>query len=134
DEAAAFWEGCGPSGSKQCPRLLTDVTELVVLVDASMESLPLICAKEAQIAELYRVRRINSGACTNVIPFQVPEVAFAIPVAHFLHHYEESGAKAYFDRESVRDNFATDPIHRADILERVQSLLLRHPVEPFLLL
>lgn len=134
DEAAAFWEGFTPSGPKQSPRLRTDVTDLVDLVDASLESLPLIGAKAAQMAELYRVRPINSGACTNVIPFQVPEGAFAVPVAHFLRHYEESGAKAFFDSESVRENFATDPIRRANILERVQTLILRHPVEPVLLL
>jgi hypothetical protein len=134
EEAAAFWEGFTPSGPKQAPRLETGVTELVDLVDASLESLPLIGAKAAQMAELYRVRPLTGGACAEVIPFSVPEGAFAVPVAHFLRHYEESGAKAYLEEERERDNFATDPIHRADVLERVQNLMMRHPVEPVLLL
>lgn len=134
DEAAAFWEGFTPSGPKQSPRLETSVTELVDLLDASLEFLPIIGAKAAQMAELYRVEPLNVGACAEVIPFRVPEGAFAVPVAHFLQHYEESGAKAFLEEERERNNFATDPLHRAEILERVQTLMLDHPVEPVLLL
>lgn len=134
DEAAAFWEGFVPSGPQQAPRLDTSVSDLIDLGDVGLEALPLIGAKAAQMGELYRVEPLASGSCAEVIPFSVPELGFAIPVVHFLRHYEDSGAKAFLERERERDRFATDPLHRAETLQEVQEMIFEHPVDLVLLL
>src|SRR5690606_31618492 len=116
DEAAAFWEGFVPSGPQQAPRLDTSVSDLIDLADVGLQALPLIGAKAAQMGELYQVEPLASGSCAEVIPFSVPKLGFAIPVVHFLRHYEDSGAKAFLERERGRDWFATDPLRRAETL------------------
>ncbi len=134
DEAAAFWESFVPTGPKQTPRLDTSVSDLVDLRDATLDAIPFIGAKAAQMGELYRVEPLRSGACTEVIPFSVPQDGFAIPVVHSLRHYEDSGARAHLEEERQDDAFATDPLHRARILAEVQELILEHPVNLRLLL
>lgn len=132
-EAQAFWDARRPSGNLQVPRLDTSVRELVDLKDASLDSIPIIGAKASQLAELYRVEHVAPSLCASVQRFSPPEKAFAIPVVHFLEHFEASGAKDLLTEVSAGDDFQGDPLTRAAELQRVRELILEHPVDAQLL-
>jgi hypothetical protein len=86
-------------------------------------------AKAAQLAELSRV--MGSTACPGPIP--TPPDAFAIPVVHFMEHFEASGAKAHLLELEADPQFQVSPNRRAEGLHEVQALILDHPVDPALL-
>ncbi len=133
EEAAEFWDSFTPSGPLVAPRLDAGPKALVSLDKASFSDLPVIGAKAAQMAELLRVRTVTGGICTGALPFRVPRRAFAIPVAHFLEHFETSGAKALFEELTAEEEFRSDPLSRAASLARVQELVLSGDMDPNLL-
>ncbi len=133
DEAAEFWESFAPSGPLQSPRLDIEHRDLVDLKEAGLAELPRIGAKAAQMAELYQVARMAPRVCENHLDFELPEQAFAIPVVHFLEHFEASGAQALYEEVTAGKTFRTDPLTRAEELSRVQELIMSHPVEEGLL-
>lgn len=91
EEAQEFWQNQQSGGDILIPRLDRQTTQLIDLQNATIEDLPTVGAKAAQLAELFKVDQVNS-ACTEGASFAVPEKAFAIPMAHYLAHMESSGA------------------------------------------
>lgn len=130
EEAEEFWESQRPEGPRLAPRIDTTVRSLMSLHEAGMADVPAIGAKAAQLAELSRV---VSGRPSCPGPIATPELAFAIPVHHYVRHFEESGAAALLDQEEARPEFRTDIRARADALFRVRARMLAHPVDVELL-
>ncbi len=131
-EAEAFWAENGGTQEPQTPRLDASVESLVDLTDVGIEALPSIGAKAAQLAELNRVS-LYAGQCSEGASFEVPEGAFAIPVAHYLAHFAASGAKALLETEMAKAEFNTDVQVRKSALEAVRNTILAHPVDAELL-
>ncbi len=130
EEAEAFWESLRPEGPRLSPRIDTSVTALVSLSSAGMDDVPSIGAKAAQLAELSRLESMRPG-CPGLI--QTPEMAFAVPVHHYVRHFEQSGAAALLEQEEARPEFRADVRVRADALFRVRAAMLDHPVDVDLL-
>ena len=128
-EAQAFWEQRRPRGPRVVPRLDRSLRGLVDLRQRSLDDLPAIGAKAAQLAELMRVVSTDFQ-CAGPIP--TPPVAYALPVAHGLDHFEASGARRIFDGWRARPEFAADPRVRGQALAEVRQAILSHPVEPAL--
>ena len=132
-EAEAYWDSLLPEGPAQTPRLDLAQRDLVDLSAAGLDSLPAIGAKAAQLAELGRVRAALPSVCDAASPWGLPRSAFAIPVVHFVEHFEASGAAALLARHRDDIAFRTDPEVRRVGLEAVRSAILQHPVEATLL-
>lgn len=130
EEAEAFWESQRPDGPRLAPRIDTSVQSLMSLHAAGMADVPAIGAKAAQLAELSRVVS-ERPSCPG--PIATPELAFAVPVHHYVRHFEESGAAALLDQEEARPEFRADVRVRADALFRVRAMMLAHPVDVELL-
>jgi len=133
EQASAFWANFAPSGPTESPRLDTSERALISLEEVGLEALPLIGAKAAGLAELTSSLSLRPDACKDVDSFSVPAQAFAVPVVHFIEHFEASGAKAAFEKAKEESNFDSDPIFRGSQLEAIQNLILEHPVSPPLL-
>jgi hypothetical protein len=125
DEAIAFWESRMPD-TLLVPGLDTSVRGPQPLADKRLADIPSIGGKAAQLAELGKIQLCEGAVSTPLNPF-------AIPVVHSLEHYRASGATALLDRLRQSSDFLADPLARAAGLERVRTLIERHPVEPGLL-
>ncbi len=133
DEAAEFWKEHRPSGLEGTPRLDASVRELVDLKDASLESVPYIGAKAAQMAELLKVDLNTPDVCRGISGFSPPDQPFAVPVAYFLDHFEESGARERLQQAQQEEDFGSDPLFRSRELEKVRGRIFEHPVDEGLL-
>lgn len=131
-EVTDFWDGRVVSGPTLSPRLDTSLRGVAPLEEHSLDSLPLIGAKAAQLAELKRVDTVPSG-CEAVPAAITPREAFAIPLVHYLEHFERSGAKAELQRQRRHPDFDTDPKLRAQALSSVRAKVTSYPVDPALL-
>lgn len=129
DEAQKFWDAQQNGGDILVPRLDRQTTALIDLQNATLDDLPAIGAKAAQLAELFRVDLFNS-ACIEGAAFSVPEKAFAIPMAHYLQHMQASGAQEYLDALLADDLFYEDLDYRKLALQSLRQMILQHPVEP----
>jgi hypothetical protein len=130
-QAIAFWDSVRPKGPRLSPRLDTSVRALVDLTTTgSLESLPAVGAKAAQIGELFRLS-LHGVACPSGLP--LPRAAFAVPVVHYLEHFERSGAAALLATRSADPGFAADPMRRATALAEIRTAITAMPVEPALL-
>ncbi|MEO8213818.1 MAG: PEP/pyruvate-binding domain-containing protein [Myxococcales bacterium] len=130
-EATMFWDSLRPKGPRLAPRLDTSVRSLVDLTTTgALESLPVVGAKAAQIGELYRLS-LQGVACPAGLP--LPRAAFAVPVVHYLEHFQRSGAAALFATRSADPAFAADPMRRAAALAEIRAAITTTPVEPGLL-
>ena len=129
-EAQAFWDKRKPKGPRIVPRLDPSLRGLQDLRQHSLDDLPALGGKAAQLAELLRVVSIDQG-CAGPIP--TPSHAFGIPLAHSLDHFEASGARAKLDQWRAKPGFATDAAVRAQALGEVRAAILAHPVDPALL-
>jgi hypothetical protein len=132
-EARAFWDARLPSGPPFAPRVDLTVRALQPLEGCDYSLMPAIGTKAAQFAELYRVLPGVRYGCSGTLPFVVPQHAFAIPVVHFVEHFEASGAQALLDTLRADPDFVADPLVRAEGLGRVRDRILVHPVQPALL-
>jgi hypothetical protein len=119
-----------PYGPRMQPRRDLSVRGPIDLADRGLESLPIIGAKAAQLAELGRVVS-NAGACSGKLP--LPQAPFAIPLGDYAEHFERSGARAMLDEALASAAFRSDPSERVAVLERVQQAILETPVDPQLL-
>jgi hypothetical protein len=128
-EAQAFWESRRPDGPPLMPRLDPSLRGVTTLWERSLDDLPRIGAKAAQLAELARVNSQRAG-CPG--PILTPEAPMAIPVVHSLEHYQASGAAALLAQWEARPEFG-DPATRAMALAEVRAAIMAHPVEPALL-
>ncbi len=128
-EARAFWDKRRPKGPRLSPRLDTSVRSLVDLVGQGLDSLPVIGAKAAQLAELLQVQSVNPD-CAGPVP--APADAFAVPLVHSLEHFAQSGGAALLAELRARVDFSADPRVRAQGLARVREAIVKHPVAPAL--
>jgi hypothetical protein len=130
EEAQAFWQSHQPPGTGVAPRLDTSVRGLQDLRGRSLDDLPAIGAKAAQLAELMQVLALEP-ACAGPVP--TPPVAYALPVAEGLAHFQASGAAALLARHRADPRFDADPRVRAQALAEVRAAIVAHPVDPALL-
>jgi hypothetical protein len=131
EEAQEYWDSFVPAAANISPRIDETVRGVQPLSAHSLESIPSVGAKAAQLAELGRIDPIG-GKCNNAT-LNLPEAPFAIPVVHSREHFEASGAKALLEELSAEDSFKEDPLARADALEQVRTLILDFPVSAALL-
>lgn len=131
-EVREFWESRESLEPPASPRLDTSVRGVQPLEQHSLASLPVIGAKAAQMSELKRINVRRTG-CEDTPPFVTPEAAFAIPVVHYLEHFEKSGAKELLQELREDPDFESDPAAQADGLTRVQQSIREYPVDSELL-
>jgi hypothetical protein len=127
DEAAAFQAARRPRGERVAPRLDTSVRGAVDLEGRGLEDLPSIGAKAAQLAELGRVSSSYEG-CPG--PLALPATPFAIPVVHYLEHFEKSGARAMLAAAQADAAFRADPEQRAAVLAQLRAAITSTPIDP----
>jgi hypothetical protein len=129
EEATAFWEMRHPQGELRVPRLDTSLRGPVDLAGRGLEDVPAVGGKAAQLAELYRLAPSVTG-CAYGLP--LPHAAFAIPVVHYLEHFQASGAALVFARWRADPAFTADPAVRSAGLAEIRATLLAHPIDPIL--
>jgi len=132
-EADEYWQARAPKGDKLEPVSDLSVRGVVSLDSVDYSSIPSVGSKAAGIAELYRVNEVGFYCPSFALPLFVPPQAFAIPFAHYVDHFEASGAAALLQELEQDPEFRADPAAHADGLDRVRQLMLTHPVEPALL-
>ncbi len=130
EQANAFWDQQRPKGPRLAPRRDTTVRDLVELANGSLDDLPVVGAKAAQIAELFNLSKAGV-ACPGGLP--LPRGAFAIPIVHYVEHFARSGAAAMFAASAADPSFAADPRVRAQALSDVRAAIASTPVDPTLL-
>lgn len=130
DEVRAFVESRKPQGPELQPRLDLSVRGPVELAGRGLADLPSVGAKAAQLAELAKVRSENA-ACTGAVP--LPEAPFAIPMVHYVEHFEQSGARALFEAARDSSSFVADAAARAEVLAEMRRAITETPVDPALL-
>ncbi len=128
EEVAAFLREREPSGPRIAPRLDDVLRGVVDLATRSLVDLPAIGAKAAQLAELGRV---GDTGCFQRLA--LPEQGFAIPIVHYLEHFERSGARARLEEIQRDPGFRADLQRRDALLEEVRARIRETPVEPALL-
>lgn len=127
-EVREFWQDREEvAGPVLAPRLDASLRGVQSLEDHDLDSIPRIGAKASQMAEMMRIRVAREG-CLGSVPIRTPDRPFAVPVIHYLEHFESSGAKALLDELRADPDFDADPRRRAEGLARVQSLMRSHPV------
>ena len=131
-EAAAFWDSRKPKGPAAIPRLDTNIHGLLALEDHTIDDIPSMGSKAAQLAELAHTALCGPGT-SNVPDTRTPTGAFAIPVAYSVEHFETSGARARLAQLRKDAAFQADPAVRGLGLADVQSDILATPVDPELL-
>jgi hypothetical protein len=133
EEADAYYRARMPSGERLVPAADLSVRGLVSLSDVDHTAVLSVGSKAAGIAELYRVTEPSLYCVHDQQPFFVPPGAFAVPFAHYIDHFRESGAEALLTELEQDPEFRADPEQHVRGLERLRQLLLEHPVDPELL-
>jgi hypothetical protein len=131
-EVREFLEARANMGPVLSPRLDTSVRGVQPLENHDLASIPMIGAKASQMAELKRINIVHQG-CSAEIPFKSPERPFAIPVVHYLEHFENSGAKSRLAELRADADFDADPAKRMSGLREIQAIIKSAPVDPMLL-
>jgi hypothetical protein len=132
-EAEAYWDKLRPEGPlRTLPQDLS--MRGVVPLDETMgfEHRSAVGVKAAQLSELDRIVSEKSY-CTGTIPLVTPANAFAIPVAHYLDHFDESGAREMYASIESDSAFLTDPVVRGEQLAALRQKIMSHPVDDALL-
>jgi hypothetical protein len=132
-EADEYWQARAPKGDKLEPVSDLSVRGVVPLDSVDYSIISSVGSKAAGIAELYRVNEVGFYCAGLTVPLFVPPNAFAIPFAHYVDHFQNSGAAALLEELEQDAEFRADPAAHADGLARVRELMLEHPVEPQLL-
>jgi len=130
EEVQAFVESRKPQGPEVQPRIDLSVRGLVDLVGRGLSDLPSIGAKAAQLAELAKVQ-IAHGECAGAVP--LPAAPFAIPIAHYVEHFERSGAAAMFAAARGTASFDADATARALVLAEIRRTIEETPIDGELL-
>lgn len=131
-EAQAFWDARRPAGEIFSPRRDLGTRGIVPLAGRDIADLPTIGAKAAQLAELERVvveHAVEGAAPCTALPIATPSDAFAVPVVHYVEHFERSGAQAKLALLRGAPGFVDDPAVRAQGLAEVRDLLEQHPLD-----
>jgi hypothetical protein len=130
EEVDAFVQKRTPTGPRVAPRLDPSLRGVVDLAARGLADLPAIGAKAAQLAELGRVRS-TQAACPG--PIAAPDQSFAIPVVHYLEHFERSHARALLEAGMQRPEFRVDLRARDEVLATVRKRILDTPVDTALM-
>ncbi len=133
EEADAYWRARTPTGPKLAPERDLSRRGVVALADVGYDSATSIGSKAAGMAELYRVRNYGVYCSEATIPLYVPPAAFAVPFAHYVDHFEASGARELLEELERDPAFRADPHEHAEGLARVRDLILDHPLDAELL-
>ena len=128
EEVDTFWAARRPTGPRIVPPADLGERQLLILRGRGLADGPAIGAKAAQFAELYRVPSTCEG-----FRFDVPDKAFAIPVAHYADHFRASGAAELLRSARADPGFRSDPAARERALAGVRSAIAAHPIDPALL-
>jgi hypothetical protein len=131
EEADAFWQMRKPSGPLLEPERDLSVRGVVPLDQRSYADSASVGSKAAGVAELFSVNEWPTGCAAP--GFSVPGQAFAVPFAHYVEHFERSGAAALLAQLEADPGFRADPALHAEGLAQVRSKILTEPVEPALL-
>jgi phosphoenolpyruvate synthase/pyruvate phosphate dikinase len=132
-EADEYWRARTPKGPKLAPVRELSVRGVVPLDSVDYSAISSVGSKAAGIAELYRVSEVGTYCPGYLVPLYVPPQAFAIPFAHYVDHFRDSGAEALLAELEQDPQFRADPATHADGLSRVRELILEQPVDPELL-
>ncbi len=132
-EADEYWRARAPQGPKLTPTRNLSVRGVVALAGATYGDIASIGSKAAGIAELYRVREVGAYCSPLTVPLYVPPDAFAVPFAHYVDHFEASGAADLLQELEQDPEFRADPAAHVDGLARVRQAMLDYPVDPELL-
>ncbi|XXX77395.1 PEP/pyruvate-binding domain-containing protein [Sorangium sp. So ce134] len=132
-EADAYWEARKPKGERLAPALDVSVRGIVPLDAADYSMSASIGSKAAGMAELYRVSGVGPYCPTALVPLFVPPAAFAIPFAHYMDHFEASGAAELLAELEQDPEFRADPHAHAEGLAEVRARMMKHPVDAALL-
>jgi Pyruvate phosphate dikinase, AMP/ATP-binding domain/Lamin Tail Domain len=133
EEADAYWQARAPTGPKVAPDRDLSVRGVVPLESVDYSAATSLGSKSAGIAELYRVLSYGPYCSPTTVPLFVPPGAFAIPFAHYVDHFESSGAAALLAELEQDATFRADPHAHAEGLARVRDLITTHPVDADLL-
>jgi hypothetical protein len=133
EEADAYWQARRPTGPKLSPARDLTVRGVVPLRDVDYSASASVGSKSAGLAELYRVLSYRPLCAPTTVPLFVPPDAFAIPFAHYVDHFEQSGAAKHLAELEEDPRFRADPHLHAQGLAEVRELMLRHPVDADLL-
>jgi len=132
-EADEYWQARAPKGPKLEPVSDLSVRGVVPLDSVDYSILSSVGSKAAGIAELYRVNEFGFYCSSLALPLFVPPNALAIPFAHYVDHFQNSGAAALLEELERDPEFRADPAAHADGLARVRDLMAKHPVDAELL-
>ena len=127
DEAAAHHAARGEGGQPLIPSRDLSLRGVVDLGRRGLADLPAIGGKAAQFAELYRVPFTPRGRA------QIPNSAFAIPLAHYDDHARASGAHALLESALADPRFQSDAPFRTERLAAIREAILIHPLDAALL-
>jgi hypothetical protein len=128
-EADEYWQGRIPKGPKLAPIRDLSVRGVVPLDGVDYTAISSVGSKAAGIAELYRVSEVGPY-CPTSVAFFVPPSAFAVPFAHYVDHFKDSGAEDLLAQLEQDPQFRADPATHADGLAQLRQLILTHPVDP----
>lgn len=132
-EAEEHWAQQDQVRQPLVPRLEPNTQQLVTLQEATIDDLPTIGAKAAQLAELFQLDVSANSNCSESIQLSIPEGAFAIPMYYYIEHMNESGAQLYLNSLLEDDFFLSDLTYRKIALETLRQMIVQHPVNPALL-
>jgi hypothetical protein len=132
-EADEYWQARAPKGDKLKPDRDLSVRGVVSLDSVDYSVMTSVGSKAAGVAELYRVNEVGVYCPSFALPLFVPPGAFAVPFAHYVDHFRDSGAAALLAELEQDPEFRADPAAHADGLAKVRQLILDHPVDPELL-
>ena len=132
-EADEYWQARAPKGDKLAPVRDLSVRGVIPLDSVDYFAITSVGSKAAGIAELYRVSEIGSYCVSATVPLFVPPQAFAVPFAHYVDHFQNSGAEGLLAELEQDPEFRADPAAHADGLAKLRQLLLDYPVDPELM-
>jgi phosphoenolpyruvate synthase/pyruvate phosphate dikinase len=126
-EAEAFWESRQSTGARLAPRRDLSVRGPQALEDHGFASIPQIGAKAAQLAELQHMFREWLGP---LAALPTPERAFALPIVHYVEHFERSGAAELYANSS---DALRNPTQRPAALAAIRAAIRAEVIDAELL-
>jgi Lamin Tail Domain/Pyruvate phosphate dikinase, AMP/ATP-binding domain len=130
DEVAEHLAERAPVGAPVAPRRELGVRGVVDLAGRGLADLPSVGAKAAQLAELGRIVSTQPG-CPGSLP--LPTTPIAVPIVHYVEHFEQSGARELFERLRAQPEFRADPSRREAALAEVRARIQEAAVDPQLM-
>jgi hypothetical protein len=132
-EADEFWQSRKPTGERLKPVADLSARGVVSLDSVDYSAILSVGSKASGIAELYRVGELSVYCPERTLPLYVPPGAFAVPFAHYMDHFQASGAAALLAELEQDPEFRADPKTHIEGLARLRQLILDYPVDQDLL-